>query len=222
MFGSALLAQPARERIAMAVRAIEAKCAAEVVVAVRRRSGFYRHTDYLVGFASSMAALAALLFLPQPFAVETMPIDVVAAFILGAVVSAHVPPLRRALTSRELMDDAVEEAARAAFVALGVSKTRGRTGVIVFASVFERRIEIVADLAANPERLGDACERAARALRHAIDHGVDVDRFLEALGAFGAELAEELPRAADDVNELPDEVRVEGESDAAPTTEAVA
>ena len=47
----------AKAEVAEAIRAIEAATSAEVVVAVRARSGLYRHTDYIVGFVFAFAAL---------------------------------------------------------------------------------------------------------------------------------------------------------------------
>src|SRR5690606_13144660 len=119
--------------------------AGEVVVAVRAASSDYRHTDYLVGFAVSLLALIALLFLPVPFAIETWPIDVGLAFAAGALISSSVSPLKRALTSSRSMADEVARSARATFVNMGISRTRDRSGLLVFVSLLERRAEVVAD-----------------------------------------------------------------------------
>src|SRR5689334_10105683 len=122
----------AKVQAAQEVKAIEARTAAEVVVAVRHASGQYRHTDYLVGFGLSLVTLVAMLCLPPEFPLETFPVDVVLSFVLGAGLSALLPGVRRRLTSRKLLEENVRTAARAAFVELGVSRTSGRTGLLVF------------------------------------------------------------------------------------------
>ncbi|MGZ3461824.1 MAG: hypothetical protein ACXU86_25305, partial [Archangium sp.] len=94
-FDDAAKAQAAQE-----VKAIEARTAAEVVVAVRHASGQYRHTDYLVGFGLSLVTLVALLYLPPEFPLETFPVDVALSFVLGAGVSALLPGVRRRLDDR--------------------------------------------------------------------------------------------------------------------------
>ena len=55
-------------------------------------------------------------------------------------------------------------AARAAFVDQGISRTRGRTGILVFVSLFEREVEVVADVGVDPVLLGEDWTRAVAAL----------------------------------------------------------
>ncbi|UQA56564.1 hypothetical protein [Polyangium aurulentum] len=197
----------ARDAVASAVRDLEMKTSAEVVVAVRPVSGHYRHTDYLVGYVLALGALSVFLFHPEPFAYDVFPLEMTAAFAFGALVCANLAPLRRALTARKLLDESVRRAARAAFVDLGVSRTQGRTGLLVYVSTFERRVEIVADCGVDLAALGADFEASRARLERAVAREVDFERFLEALGALGEALGKALPRAANDVNELSDEVR---------------
>jgi putative membrane protein len=202
---SAFTDDAAKAEVANAIREIERVTCAEVVVAVRASSGHYRHTDYLVGFALSFAALLVFLFHPYEFSIDWMPIDSVVAFAIGAFSSASAPPLRRALTSRKLMRANVRTHARAAFVDLGMDKTSGRTGILVYVSMFERGVEIVADAGIDAAVLGAPFKNAIAALDDALRRGADFPRFTEALRALGPILGKVLPRLACDVNELPDE-----------------
>jgi putative membrane protein len=196
----------ARTRVASAVAALERRTSAEVVVALRRASGHYVHTDYLVGCVLAMASLLVFLFHPHPFSIRVFPLEMTLFFALGSIVSANLAPLRRLLTSRRLMAESVRTAARAAFVDLGVARTRDRTGILVFVSMFERRVEIVADAGVDEAALGDAYREAQGKLAASLRRA-DMDAFLAALAALGPPLAAALPRAADDVNELADEAR---------------
>src|SRR5215470_4610706 len=95
----AFTGQTAKAEVSAAIRAIESATSAEVVVAVRPASGHYRHTDYLVGFAFSFAALLVFLFDPEhEFSLEWMPVDTLVAFAIGTVLSAGLSPVRRFLT----------------------------------------------------------------------------------------------------------------------------
>jgi putative membrane protein len=190
MLDSPFFDDATKARITAMARAVEDKSAAAVVVVVRRQSAHYRHADYLVAFAFSLAALAALLFLPQPFAIRAMPLDVALAFLLGAALSANTPPLRRVLISRAFLDDNVERAARAAFVEFGLCDSPRHTGVLVYLSLFEERVEVVTGDAARPALLGDACERAVIRLRRSIEGARSVESFL---GPF-AELTDAIRR----------------------------
>lgn len=201
------LGEASKARCKAAVEAVEARTAAELLVAVRPWSGFYGHADYLAGAGAAFVVLLALLFLPQPFEIVTMPFEVAGAFALGAFLASRSPRVRRVLTSPAHRRDRVAAAARAAFVDLGVSRTRGRTGVLVFVSLLERDVEVVADVGVDLARLEARWEAALVELRDAVRDRADVDRFVRALEALGPLFSEILPRSADDVNELPDEVR---------------
>ena len=202
---SAFTDKAAKSEVAQAIREIERATAAEVVVAVRPLSGYYRHTDYLVGFVLSFAALLVFLFDPHEFSIDWMPLDTVVAFAVGTFLSASFPPLRRALTSRRLMRANVRSAARATFFDLGIGKTSGRTGILVYVSMFEKGAEVVADVGIDRAVLGAPFTSAVAALDAALAHGPSFPRFAEALRALGPILSKTLPRLMDDINELPDE-----------------
>jgi putative membrane protein len=202
---AAFFTDDARKRVTATIKEVEAQTSAEVVVAVRRRSGTYRQADYLFGFACAMTVLAVLLFAPQEFLVEMMPLDVLLAFGAGALVASRVQPLERALTLAKTRRAQVQLAARAAFVDLGITRTSGRNGLLVYVSAFERAVEVVTDIGFS----ADARTRLAprfEALDAAARGGLDFARFVTALGALGAPLGELHPHRDDDVNELPDEV----------------
>lgn len=196
----------ARERAAQAVKRIEADSSAEIVVTVKRASGGYRDADAVVGAAVAWLVLLLLLFLPQDFDVRFMPLDVVLGFALGYVVSRRSDVLRRLATRAKSRRGLVEVAARAAFVELGIGRTRGRTGVLVYASMLERRAALVADRALHDGGLVDVLDEVESALNEALAR-LDFKAFIEALEALGPRLAPALPRAEDDENELPDEVQ---------------
>jgi putative membrane protein len=203
---NALWDRRAKDQVADAIRSIEAQTSAEIVVAVRPKAGHYRHTDYLLGSVAALVALFVLLFADQEFAVLFMPIDTVIAFGLGVAISASFQPVRRLFTSCSLMRENVRTAARAAFVDLGITKTRDRSGILVFVSAFEHEVEVVADVGVDTAALGGAWTDALRALSKSMKGRARLDLFLVALRSLGPALAGAMPRRADDVNELPDEV----------------
>src|SRR5580692_3425190 len=108
----------ARQEAKAAVTAVEAQTSAEIVVCLRHSSSAYRDADYLFGFLLSLAVLVTMLFVERSFVEGSFPVGVVAAFLFGAVASAHIDPIRRlfVLPARRLA--AVRLAARAAFVEL--------------------------------------------------------------------------------------------------------
>jgi putative membrane protein len=203
---SSFFAPEAAGRVRDAVAEIEGQSSAEVVVALRHSSGKYRHTDYLVGTFAALSALCVFLYYPDPFDFTFLPLELCGCFAMGAFASAFTPPLQRLLTSRELMAQNVHNAARALFVDRGITRTRARTGVLVYLSMLERRVEIVADTALDDEQLGAPWREAKARLAGVLAASPSLDAMIEALRALGPALSQGLPRGEDDVNELPDEV----------------
>lgn len=207
MLGKHFWTDDARAKVEAAVRAVESQTSVEVVVAVRPSSGTYRHTDYLVGGFVAMTVLCVFLYHPEPFDWTYLPLEVLASALFGVLVSAWFDPLRRLLTSRTLMSDNATARARSFFVEQQLSRTRDRTGVLVFLSVFERRVVVVCDIGVDEAALGTAFADAKRKLERAVGgFGGGVDAFVPALLSLGPIFAGALPRRADDVNELPDAV----------------
>ncbi len=194
-----------RKRVGQAVEAIERETAAEIVVTVRKRAGDYSQTDLFLGSVLSLVVLVYMLFDETPFDVGWMPINVMVGFLVGAGASLELAPLRRLLTPLPFLRENVRTASHAAFYDLGISRTSGRTGVLVFVSMFERRVEVVPDIAVKPDELGSEWSAAVKALEASLASGPDFDRFLTALGSIKAPLARALPIQPDDVNELPNE-----------------
>ncbi|HEY3665323.1 MAG TPA: hypothetical protein VGL19_04960 [Polyangiaceae bacterium] len=196
----------AKRAAAESVRKVEAQTSAEVVVAVRKASGRYGVLAYHFGVGLAALVVAYLLVTPAVYSVQAIAIDGLLAFALGAAVAANLDTLRRALARRSVLDENTGKAARAAFFDLGISRTSGRNGLLVYVSLFERRCVVLTDVGIDASRLGAgwaaACDRLGKAIKRR-----DLPAFSEALQSLGPVLGSAHPRSSDDVNELPDEVQ---------------
>jgi putative membrane protein len=186
-----------------AVRRAEQKTSGEIVVVVCPASGRYRHVDLAVGTVVSFAILCVFLYHPAPFDFTYLPLELAAAFAVGALACLAFRPLKRVLVLRASMAREVRRAAREAFVDQGVHRTRRRTGILAFVSVFERRVDLVPDVGVDVSSMQQTWDGVHAALERAVRRG-DVDAFAEGVVALGGALAAALPHTADDVNELPD------------------
>lgn len=193
----------AKKRTGVAIKGIEARTSAEIVVAVRHRVAEYRATDLMFGFACACTALAALWLSPNTYAVQHMPFEMLGAFVVGAALSAFVAPLRRAMTPRKAVARQVEMAARASFYDLGIAKTHRRSGLLVFVALYERAVVLVPDAAVDKKALLELTGAKA-ALERAVTES-DLEGFLKALDLLAPPLEKAMPRKAGDENELPDE-----------------
>jgi putative membrane protein len=197
-----------RAPFAACVKEIENTSVAELVLVVRARSGSYRHADYLCGAFLAFAGLIFLLFSPVDFHPIWVLIDVVLLFILGAFLSSRSNAIRRLLTRSEFRERNVRTFAAAMFYEAGIANTIAETGILVYLSLLERRLELIADrgvLKAVPslewnQQLFEFHEAARRA---------DADELLEALRNLSARLAKFLPATGENPNELADAPRFE-------------
>jgi putative membrane protein len=189
-----------------AIRAIERLSSAEVVIAVRPRLRRWLVPHVVVGGVFMAAMLAFVLFSEDyEFALWSIAVLPLLTAVLGGLLVEAIPTVGRALVPARVRDAIAQEAARSAFYDLGVHKTKGRTGVLVFIAVRERCVLLVGDVAIV-DKLGDAgLARCAEALRSELPSGgVAVATVLASLAA---DFAAAMPGSPDDVNELADVVQ---------------
>ena len=195
--------QSACDELADCVREIEAQTDAEIVIAVRGRSGNYRHADYLCGAIVAFLGLLFLLFSPFEFQHYWVAIDVVLLFALGSYVCSRSNALRRLLTSKEYRSEAVRQGAAAMFYEAGIANTDAEMGVLIYLSLLERRLELIADRgvlkAAPPLEWNERVYELHRAGRIP-----QLETLREKIRELGALLAECLPPTGENPNELPD------------------
>ncbi len=200
----------ARARVRRAVEHVERVTSAEIVVAIRKRAGSYLAADLGWGAIVAFAALAFIIYAPQPFAPAWIPPDVALVFVLAALFSWQTPTLRRLLCSSRRREENVRRAALEFFHQDKLSRTSGRNAILIVVGVFERRAAVIHDIGVDPEQLGqpfrESVERIERSVRGLFPRLEDLALAVEALGPA---LADAMPRRADDVNELPDELEAD-------------
>jgi putative membrane protein len=198
--------EDAKRETAASVKGVEACTSAELVVAVRKRSGRYGVLAYHFGIGLAALVVGFLLVSPAVYSVAAIAIEGILAFGLGALLAANFDTILRLLSRPSTLDSNVNGAARAAFFDLGISRTSGRNGILVYVSLFERRCVVLTDLGIDPAALEPGWSAARRELELAVKHR-QLPAFQRALQSWGPVLGSVLPRSADDVNELSDEVQ---------------
>lgn len=209
-------------RVTSAVHAAEAQTAGEIVTVVAGRSDAYHDVGLHWAVLAMLGLLAALAARPDwalalwvladrdgwaaPPAGAPLAVALVLATLAFLVVRFALAwmPLRMALTPGATRTRRVRRQALALFRVGAERRTRGRTGVLIYLSLAERRAEIVADAAIHGRVEADVWGNAMAVLLRDVRDGRPADGLVAAVGAVGVVLAEHFPRAGDDVNELPD------------------
>ena len=194
------------DNLAQCVKEIEESTDAELVIIVRARSGNYAHADYLFGFLVSFIVLLFLLFSPIVFHQIWVPIDVAIAFVAGALISSRSNFLRRLFSTEKYRLKVTRTAAAALFYEAGIANTNAEMGVLLYLSLLERKLELIADrgiLRKVPSQEWNL-ELAELQL---IGHAPEPRTFMAAVREFGAILISHVPATGENPNELPDQPR---------------
>jgi putative membrane protein len=194
-----------RAAIAAAIRAAEQRTSGQIVCVLARSSSDYSHVSVL------WAALAALIS-PWPLIVFTQQsvqrifFIQIAVFLAAALVLSW-SPVRMALVPRAVRRARAHRAAVEQFFARGLTRTKGRTGVLIFVSLAERYARIVADEGIASKVKNAEWQAAVDALTAHFRDGRLVEGFVAAIERCGAVLAAHAPpHGAGD--ELPDRIYV--------------
>ena len=224
-----LLKAQDHEKIRAAVEAAEARTSGEIVCVLAQECSDYWEVPLAwAGGVSMLGPAAALLLGFRPDLIDRLgggwtaahasSVDAAvsqaliayviaqAALFVAVALIASIPPIRRLLTPASLKRERVRRRAQEQFAARAMHLTEGKTGVLIFASLAERRAEVIAEEGisekVDPAQWSEVLAALVAGMK-ARDPG---SGFAAAIGKAGDLLAKHAPRRPDDRNELPDTV----------------
>jgi putative membrane protein len=191
-------------RISAAIETAEKATAGEIFVVVAHHADDYRLVPVL------WAALAALILIWPlvyftPLSVPTL-LLVQAAIFLSWCIALTPDAIRLRVVPGPLAEAAVEKTAREQFLGHGVHLTAARTGVLIYAALSERRVEIVADDGIAKKVEQAEWDAIAAMIVQAAREKHLADGLVRAVEQSGALLARHFPPSGDDRDELPNRV----------------
>ncbi len=193
-------------KIEMAVEEAEAHTSGEIVVHFVDQSAGYRWVPWGAALISSLLTALLTWGLAWRESWQFSALRFIEVQALSAAVAfsfASWAPIRRKLVRASEMAGRVHMGALAQFVLSGVATTRDRTGVLIYLSKFERRVEIIADAGIHKILGAGYWAVQADAIVTGIRAGRAVEAVCETVALMGRRLGEHFPRKADDENELP-------------------
>lgn len=216
-----MLSDADRAAVAAAVTRAEAASDGEIVTVVAPSSDDYRDVVLRWAIVIMFVAVAIVALVPAAAValfdrvaggwsgwtagelVAALMLPMAAALLLGRLV-VGVPTLRRAIVPSGTRARRVRARALLLFRLTVESRTRARTGVLIYLSLAERRAEIVADQSIAALVPAETWGAAMAALLDGVRRGAAGAGMIAAVGQVGDVLARHFPRSADDTNELPD------------------
>lgn len=191
------------KRIVAAVRAAEEKTTGEIVPVLAQESDTYRFIPTL--WAALLALIAPAILIPfapdiplwEGYALQIL---IFTAFVaLFQIRAIHLWLVPKSVKKRR--------AARMAYMQfhrIGLHETKDRGGVLIFVSLAERHIEILADVGINRYVTPSVWQEIVAEFSVAVGKGDLVSGYERAIQRCGSILAEHMPTEKESRNELAD------------------
>jgi putative membrane protein len=202
----AFLTEEDQEKIANAITETERRTSGELVAVIAPAADDYRYVPLLWPALAALCLPAVLLTIVPSMAAWTLYLAQAAAFFVLALL-LHLLPVRMALVPDALKRRRASQLAREQFFEQRLHLTRARTGVLIFVSVAEHYVEIIADEGINALVPPGTWDGAVADFVEQVRAGRITEGFLAVVEVVGTRLAEHFPRPADDRDELPDRAR---------------
>jgi putative membrane protein len=197
-----------KEKIKNAVKEAEKHTSGEIVPMIVSRSYHYPVSDIIGGgvFAFPLSLiftyfLGGWLWIGNYNLWLFLGIFIV-LFIIFHQVIKHTHTLKRHFISEREIEEEVNEAAVTAFFREGLYRTRDETGVLIFISVFERKVWVLADRGINAKVKQGQWHEIVNMIIEGIKNKNHADYICRAIDETGRILREHFPIKADDTDEL--------------------
>lgn len=194
-----------RERIKAAVTKAELNTSGEVVPVIVSRSDFYAVAHFRLAMITAMVfALVSYYFYDFLDPIFLIYIQV-PGLILGYALT-YIPFVKRVFITKNEVREEVRQRAIEIFHNQQVSATKDRTGIMIYISLLERRVEVLADSGITNQLPADYWDILVRDLTSNIKQSNVTSGLEAAIMKCGASLSEKFPIQADDKNERPNEL----------------
>ncbi|WP_319582786.1 TPM domain-containing protein [uncultured Pseudodesulfovibrio sp.] len=197
------LTQAEQDSLVECVKKAESSTSGEIVPVIATMSYEYPRAG-LIGslIFGALAAVALTLALGREDMWVFLALFLALFFCFSRLFDA-IPVLKRPFISKREMHEEVAEAAFTAFHAHGLHNTRDKTGIILYVSVFERSVQVLADKGINDLVNPLAWEEVVTMVTSGIRAGKPGEALCKGVTRCGEMLTERFPIKSDDTDELP-------------------
>ena len=198
-----------QERIRLAVANAESATSGEIATMVVTRSDSYREAVILGSvLGAAMVALVVTIASHHVTIWSYIPLTLALYFPAQWLIS-RVPALQRPFIAQRRLGEAVRERAMRAFYEKGLYRTGHETGILIFISIFERKVWILGDRGINARIPPESWQQLVQVLATGIRDGHACEALCKVITSCGEELSRHFPRESDDINELQDEILID-------------
>jgi putative membrane protein len=193
------------EAVSAAIREAERRTSGQIVCVLARSSSAYAHIPIL--WATALALIVPWPLIDfTPWSVQRIFLVQLVVFLVAALVFSWMP-LRLLLVPRAAQRARAHRAALEQFVVRRVAHTKNRTGVLIFVSLAEHYVRIIADEGIGQKVPNSEWQAAIDVMVSYMRSGQIAAGFTAAIERCGAVLAQHAPPDGS-ANELPDRLHV--------------
>ena len=192
-----------KQKIEEAVFAVEKKTSSELVAVVTQKSGDYLYITMLItSIIALLVPFGLLFFAPDMEAKSVYEIQLLSFMMV--LLLLNMPRVLHVLLPKTLLVKAAKLKAYETFKILGLQKTSNYQAVMIFVSLYEKYVEIIADSAVSAKIDNALWQSTVDAFLEKVKNDQFEEGYVEAIHKIGAILAEYFPIESNDKNELPD------------------
>ncbi len=191
------------------IEEIENNSLVEIVAIFKSKSGNYKDISLWFAVAFMFVTASFLMFSPIEFNVYMIFLFTFISFIIGFLFAELLKPFKRLFISKKRIRKNIELYSRAVFQKGGIRFTNEKIGVLIYVSLFEKKVEIIADrgaLTAVPDELWEQINNNFNTI---FSFGDVPNAFIKELKRTKAIFAEYILPIENDINELPDDLEVD-------------
>ncbi len=193
-----------QQQIRAAVQQVETVTSGEIVPMVVPCSYTYAQAEARGSMALSTMAALLLTLLPGWGHVWVFLTLQLAGLVLFREVLRRLPRVKRLFVRQSEIDEEVEEGALKAFYRHGLYKTRDETGILIYVSLFERRVWVLADRGIDSRVEAGTWDGVVRTIAQGLADKTPGQAICAGIIQCKEILAARFPVRPDDANELQD------------------
>ncbi|MDY0291085.1 MAG: TPM domain-containing protein [Desulfuromonadaceae bacterium] len=200
-----------QEKIRTAVARVEEQSHGEIVPVIIDQASSYSRTTACSAFLLTMALTSITLWImpatEQMHLFWQLPVGCTLCFAIFYFMLEQLPGIKRMLLSPSEVERAMTAKAFEQFTRHGIYKTREQSGILILISLFEHRVEVLADEGINARVDPEEWHQVVDEIVAGLKHGDACTGVCNAIARCEALLVEHFPHtqasAAADTNELP-------------------
>jgi putative membrane protein len=210
------------KKINQAVKKAEHPTTGEIAIAFAKESSDYASQELMFGIAAGFVYYFFMMLFSSDiekiiqnmfweyssnyllifFGLSTFLVILVFYFL------ANIPAVDRLIVSGKTKRRKVHERAVRHFMESGIYNTRERSGILIFISMLERRVELLADRGISKKISQEQWDGMVHHILSGIRGNKFTEHLIEAISMTGDLLAAHFPARSDDTNELGDDVTI--------------